>query len=103
MILCHDDRIAKIDQQVGLIQTIQCDRSSQAIQNSCHAMESTICHLLRHCGDVNGRFATCKHDFELMSLLPTLTTLGRTNAWLLLSSAAFVLIMVLLAIIPEVF
>jgi hypothetical protein len=95
------DWIAQIDQQVGLVQKILCDLDDKVHQNACHLLEGTICHLLEHCGD-SGRFQGCEFSFDLRALLPTLKTFLNSHRLVLVPVVLTVLIMFLLAIVPEI-
>ena len=96
-------RISQIDNQVGLVQQILCDKEEKMHQNSCHLLEGTICHLLQHCGDGhNGaRFAGCHYEFDWRVIAPTLTSLRGSNCWLFLPLLFCVVVMVALAVVPE--
>ena len=68
-----------MDHQVGLIQTIQCDKNEHALENSCHTLEMSLCHLIQHCGDE--RFYNCEYDFSLsLSVMDFI----KTYLWILL-------------------
>eukprot|EP00928_Gymnodinium_smaydae_P082763 TRINITY_DN66060_c0_g1_i1.p1 TRINITY_DN66060_c0_g1~~TRINITY_DN66060_c0_g1_i1.p1 ORF type:complete len:694 (-),score=53.18 TRINITY_DN66060_c0_g1_i1:15-1916(-) len=55
------DWIQNFDSHGGLVQTLECDSKSLAL--GCHMVEGLVCHLLRHCGDREQRFTSCRHDF----------------------------------------
>lgn len=69
-LLFEGDLIEGFDKHGGLVQTMMCDSIASSIAVSCHLVEGAICHLLRHCGDKEGRFASCTHEYR-----PTATTL----------------------------
>ncbi len=91
-------RISQVDRQVGLVQTILCDKPAQFLQNSCHALEGTICHLVNHCGDKINRFINCEYEFDLSSLAPQF----RDHAWILVPPVLLISILVGLAILPDI-
>eukprot|EP00929_Paragymnodinium_shiwhaense_P112776 TRINITY_DN81047_c0_g1_i1.p1 TRINITY_DN81047_c0_g1~~TRINITY_DN81047_c0_g1_i1.p1 ORF type:complete len:934 (-),score=101.50 TRINITY_DN81047_c0_g1_i1:86-2887(-) len=58
------DWVSKFDGHPGFVQTIACDREDLALFGSCHLVESTICHLVKACGDPRGRWRQCEHSFD---------------------------------------
>merc|ERR1711871_986862 len=66
----ENDIVPMVDSQSGLVQRVLCNASSQAMENSCHMLEGTVCDILRSCGDHRGRFADCEFEFDLTQLLP---------------------------------
>ena len=62
-VLPESDPVTSVDTQVGMVQMIKCDVVEQAMQNSCHMLEGTICSLLKSCGDPRGRFRSCEFRF----------------------------------------
>uniref|UniRef100_K3WLR8 Fungal lipase-type domain-containing protein n=1 Tax=Globisporangium ultimum (strain ATCC 200006 / CBS 805.95 / DAOM BR144) TaxID=431595 RepID=K3WLR8_GLOUD len=70
------DPVTMIDAQAGLIQKISCDTPHLSMQLSCHMLEGTVCNLLEHCGDAQGRISSCKFEHKIASatddLLPKL-------------------------------
>ena len=95
------DWVPAIDKQVGLVQTIVCDRGDKAHQNSCHLLEGTICHLLQHCGDRRHRYDTCAYDVDIAAIAPSLLSFAWTHRYILFPSFLLVLLMVAFAIVPE--
>ena len=98
------DWISQIDVQVGLVQQILCDHDSKAHQNSCHLLEGTICHLLKHCGDNRQRFVApfCESSFNIAAVYPSLVAYFFQHRLILLPLILIVLFLILLAIVPEV-
>lgn len=98
------DWITQIDVQVGLVQHILCDHDSKAHQNSCHLLEGTICHLLKHCGDSRQRFVApyCESSFNIAAVYPGLVAYFSQHRLILLPLILIVLFLILLAIVPEV-
>ena len=95
------DLVTQIDQQVGLIQNVQCDHQDKAVHTSaCHLLEGTICHLLKHCGDPKGRFMTCESQFEVGVLGPTVSTFLWNYRYLTGPVVLVVVTFTLLAVVP---
>ena len=94
-------RITKIDHQVGLVQTILCDRDDKAHQNACHLLEGTICHLLEHCGDKKQRFTSCEYTVDLTTLAPSVMTFIKTYFWFLSPLALLLSLTTAFAVVPE--
>ncbi len=97
------DVVTQIDQQVGLIQNIQCDHQDKAFHNAaCHLLEGTICHLLKHCGDAKNRFVTCDSKFDVAVLGPSISAFLWHYKYLTVPLVLMVICFVLLAVIPAV-
>jgi len=65
-LVVENDWISAIfDKHTGMVQTMTCDRSDMALQLSCHMLESTLCHIHRHCGDHRHRWNSCDHEYRL--------------------------------------
>jgi len=95
------DLVTQIDQQVGLIQNIQCDHQDKAVHTSaCHLLEGTICHLLKHCGDHKGRFMTCESQFEVGVLGPTVSAFLWNYRYLTGPLVLVIVTFFLLAVVP---
>jgi len=62
-LVVEHDPISLFDGHGGLVQTMTCDRAGGSALG-CHMLENTICNLLRHCGDADGSFASCKFELE---------------------------------------
>ncbi len=96
------DPVPHVDQQVGLIQNIQCDHKDSSINSfACHLLEGTICHLVKHCGDPRGRFVGCDSTFELSAVGPSLRGLLWRNKWVSVPACLIAGGGMLLGIIPE--
>lgn len=63
-LVVEGDWIQHFDQHGGLVQTMGCDHQGKSLAVGCHLLEGAICHLIRHCGDISGRFATCQHEYN---------------------------------------
>jgi len=74
-VVTEGDWVQHFDKHGGLIQNVVCDRS-QNVQLGCHMLEGTICHLLQSCGDPDGRFIGCKHEYEPDSLMRWMASTG---------------------------
>lgn len=83
------DWVQHFDEHGGLVQTMSCDRSHQGVQLACHMLEGAVCHLLRHCGDADQRFASCSHEYApdsavrviILSLWASLKRNWRASSW----------------------
>ena len=100
-VVTETDVISQVDNQVGLVQRIQCDATDRAHQNACHLLEGTACHLLEHCGDTRGRFTACSFEFDLGAIMPQLWRYINAHRLILLPLSLFLPIMLALAIVPE--
>lgn len=65
-VVAMHDPVSMVDQHGGLVQYILCSTSKLALKNSCHLLESTICELLRACGDSRARFKSCSYSFNVI-------------------------------------
>lgn len=74
-LVVEGDWIQHFDQHGGLVQTMSCDDEDKSLAVGCHILEGAVCHLINHCGDAAGRFATCTHEFN-----PAATTLAVLRA-----------------------
>ncbi len=91
-----------MDQQVGLVQKILCDKSEYAHLNACHMLEGTICHLLQHCGDSRGRFDSCSFNFDIKAALyPLSSIVSNERKWMILFPVMLGTVMFYLAVLPE--
>jgi len=95
------DWITQIDHQVGLVQMILCDKREQAHLLGCHLLEGTICHLLKHCGDDKHRFNKCDYDFDVSVVAPSMLQLAREHCMIILPTALFLVMILLLAVLPD--
>ena len=104
-IITEFDWVPQIDQQVGLVQNIQCDHKKQSnnaiLSTACHAMETTTCHLLRHCGDPQGRFTSCNSTFEMTAMAPSVGSFLWQTRYLSLPLSFFAIAFMILAVVPE--
>jgi len=90
------DWVQHFDEHGGLVQTMSCDRSHQGVQLACHMLEGAVCHLLRHCGDSEQRFASCRHEYApdsavrviILSLWASLKRNWRASTWKALDAYA---------------
>jgi len=90
------DWVQHFDDHGGLVQTMSCDRSHQGVQLACHMLEGAVCHLLRHCGDSEQRFASCRHEYApdsavrviMLSLWASLRRNWRASTWKALDAYA---------------
>lgn len=97
----HVCRIPTVDEQVGLVQSMLCDRSDKAHQNACHLLEGTICHLLNHCGDHQNRFVNCSFDFNMSAVVPTIYDFFWKHKWIAIPFFLSMPMMIALAVLPE--
>jgi len=90
------DWVQHFDEHGGLVQTMSCDRSHQGVQLACHMLEGAVCHLVRHCGDSEQRFASCSHEYApdsavrvvMLSLWASLKRTWRASTWKALDAYA---------------
>lgn len=99
-VVTDHDFLAQVDHQVGLVQRITCDMDDKALQNSCHLLEGTICHILEHCGDRKRRFDSCTYTYDIAAALPS-TALSNGHLAILMPALLLGPVMIALAIIPE--
>jgi hypothetical protein len=92
------DLFTQIDEQVGSVQNIQCDRDNTFF---CHLMEGTMCHLLQHCGDEAGRFASCETNIDLGVVAPSMFDFIWKNRIFTGPIILLFALMVLLAVLPD--
>lgn len=63
-LVVENDWISNFDGHGGLVQTITCDGPNADKTMGCHLLEGTLCSLMRHCGDEDEHFATCRQDLQ---------------------------------------
>jgi hypothetical protein len=95
------NRITQIDDQVGLIQKIMCEKEDKAHQNACHLLEGTICHLLQRCGDQQNRFDNCSFSFDMGIMYPVLQDFVSKHNYVLIPALLVVPAIIILAIVSE--
>ena len=95
-------RMTEVDQQVGLVQKILCDKPEYAHLNSCHMLEGTMCHLLNHCGDKRNRFDYCSFDFDIQAVLyPLSISLSNRRKLIICLPIILGTLMFYLAVLPD--
>lgn len=101
-VITEYDIITQIDHQVGMVQQILCDRPDQAHIMTCHLLEGTLCHLIEHCGDK--RFQSCKYDFDVTHLAPSIMEFGLDNQFtrVIMIAGGLVALTVVLAVVPAI-
>ena len=101
-IVTEYDWVTDLDYQVGLVQNILCDKNEKSHLNSCHLLEGTICHLLKHCGDPrHERFHECEYTFDIKGLYPSMISFMLNHRFLFIPIFLLVVVFIGLAVIPE--
>lgn len=84
------------------MQKILCDKGENAHLNSCHLLEGTICHLLKHCGDPFNRFVDCDYNYDVGVAMPDLNKWLWNNRYMTVPVGLIVFLCFAVAILPDI-